>query len=65
MIGLDVQGMSCNHCVMSVTKAVKALDARAEVKVDLAAGRVEVDSAVLDRAKVAAAIEDAGYDVKG
>ena len=65
MIGLDVQGMSCNHCVMSVTKAVKALDAQAEVKVDLAAGRVEVDSAVLDRAKVAAAIEDAGYDVKG
>lgn len=65
MIGLDVQGMSCNHCVMSVTKAVKALDAQAEVKVDLAAGRVQVDSAVLDRAKVAAAIEDAGYDVKG
>ena len=65
MIGLDVHGMSCNHCVMSVTKAVKALDAQAEVKVDLAAGRVEVDSAVLDRARVAAAIEDAGYDVKG
>lgn len=65
MIGLDVQGMSCNHCVMSVTKAVKARDAQAEVKVDLAAGRVEVDSAVLDRAQVAAAIEDAGYDVKG
>jgi copper chaperone len=40
----QVQGMSCGHCVGAVTQAVKTVDPQAEVKVDLASGKVEVQS---------------------
>jgi copper chaperone len=58
----QVQGMSCSHCVGAVTEAVKALDPQAEVKVDLASGRVEVQSQQ-DHAAIARAIEEEGYKV--
>ena len=58
----NVQGMSCGHCVGAVTQAIKSLDPQAEVKVDLATGKVEVQSQQ-DRAALAAAIQDEGYKV--
>jgi copper chaperone len=62
MYQLQVEEMSCGHCVASVTKAVKALDAQASVAVDLAAGQVEVESgAPLEAVK--AAIAGAGFPV--
>ena len=59
---LEVQGMSCAHCVAAITSAVSALPGVADVHVDLASGAVRVDGDP-DRAAVTAAIEDAGYDV--
>ncbi|MUL66902.1 heavy metal transporter [Mycobacterium sp. CBMA 234] len=59
---LEVQGMSCGHCVASITSAVEPLAGVTGVEVDLKAGTVRVDGEP-DRAAVAAAIEDAGYDV--
>ena len=41
----EVKDMSCGHCVMSVTKAVKAVDASAKVDVDLATKKVSVETA--------------------
>jgi len=62
MYQLQVEGMSCSHCVGSVTKAVKGIDAAASVDVDLASKTVKVEStSALEQIK--AAIEDAGYDV--
>lgn len=58
----NVQGMSCGHCVGAVTQAVKGVDPQAEVKVDLASGKVEVASDS-DRAEIAKAIEEEGYKV--
>jgi copper chaperone len=58
----QVQGMSCGHCAGAVTNAVKALDPQAEVKVDLATGKVEVQSQQ-DAAAIARAIEEEGYKV--
>lgn len=43
MIELKVEGMTCNHCVHAVTRAVKSVDPLAEVRVDLEAGTVKVD----------------------
>lgn len=59
---LEVQGMSCGHCVASITSAVEPLPGVTGVEVDLKAGTVRVDGEP-ERAAVAAAIEDAGYDV--
>ena len=60
---LQVKGMSCQHCVRSVEQAIKALDDRSSVSIDLAKGTVEVESDRLDREAVAAAIREEGYEV--
>lgn len=60
---LIVEGMSCGHCVMSVKKAVGALNGVMEVEVDLATKKVEVDGENLNDSLIKEAIEDAGYDV--
>ena len=57
-----VTGMTCGHCVASVTEEISALAGVEDVQVDLASGRVVVTSAAaLDPADVAAAVEEAGY----
>jgi copper chaperone len=58
----QVQGMSCGHCAGVVTQAVKSVDPQAQVKVDLATGKVEVQSQQ-DPAAIAKAIEEEGYKV--
>ena len=60
MIEFDVEGMSCNHCVDAVTRAVKALDPGAAVAVDLAGHKVRIESAS-PREALAAALDEAGY----
>lgn len=59
---LEVHGMSCAHCVASITSAVSPLPGVTAVDVALEAGTVRVDGSP-DVAAVSAAIEDAGYDV--
>ena len=63
MYEFKVEGMSCNHCVQSITRALTKLDSRAKVSVDLGADTVQVDSH-LDAKTLAAEIEEAGYTVK-
>ena len=58
----QVTGMSCGHCVGAVTQAVKAIDPQADVRIDLASGKVDVQSQQ-DRAAIAQAIEEEGYKV--
>jgi copper chaperone len=58
----NVQGMSCGHCEKAVTQAVKSVDPAAVVKVDLATGKVEVQS-VKARDEIAKAIAEEGYPV--
>lgn len=58
----DVKGMSCGHCEKAVTQAVKSLDPAAVVKVDLATGKVEVQSGQA-REAIARAIAEEGYPV--
>jgi copper ion binding protein len=59
---LRVEGMSCGHCVASITEAVTPLPGVTGVAVDLQAGAVTV-SGEPDEAAVVDAIEDCGYDV--
>jgi copper chaperone len=63
MLRLNVDGMSCGHCVGAVTRAVQALDAKAEVRVDLAARIVEAHTDA-GRDAVVEAIANAGYAVQ-
>ncbi|MFA5561227.1 MAG: copper ion binding protein [Eubacteriales bacterium] len=63
---LQVEGMSCQHCVKAVSQAVGALPGVKQVKVDLAAKTVTVDHEMGADAlpRIREAIEEQGYDVK-
>lgn len=59
-----VTGMTCGHCVASVTEEVQEISGVENVEVDLATGAVTITSAAaLDDAAVRAAVEEAGYQV--
>lgn len=62
-----VDGMTCSHCVASVTDELSGLDGVREVNIELVVGgvsRVTVASdAALDRNHVVAAIDEAGYQM--
>jgi copper chaperone len=62
MYQLQVEHMTCGHCVSAVTRAVQAVDAAAKVDVDLASKTVTIDSAT-DLAPLKSAIADAGFPV--
>ena len=57
-----VEGMTCGHCEKAVTKALLALDSQAQVVIDRAQNKVQVES-VQTREALAQAIEDEGYRV--
>ncbi len=60
---LNVNGMSCGHCVNAVTKAVKALAGVGEVAVSLEkkTATVEYDPAQITVDQIKAAITGEGY----
>ncbi len=59
-----VVGMSCEHCTNAVRGELEKLAGVTDVKVDLATGEATVTSeAPLERVAVAAAIDEAGYEL--
>jgi copper chaperone len=61
-----VSGVTCGHCVSSVSTEIGRIDGVTDVRVDLASGKVTVTSGQpLDPALVAAAVDEAGYQVTG
>jgi copper ion binding protein len=61
-----VQGMTCGHCVSSVTEEVGEVAGVRQVDVDLATGRLTVVSDVeVPAADIRAAVEEAGYQLVG
>ena len=61
MITFEVNDITCGHCVSSITKAVKAVDAGAQVQIDLATHRVSIQPTRADAADLHDAIQEAGY----
>ena len=58
----QVQGMTCGHCERAVAQEVGAVEGVLDVRVDLAAGTVTVTvDRPVDRADIAAAVDEAGY----
>lgn len=59
-----VTGMTCGHCVAAVESEVGAIPGVLAARADLATGRLEVEAdAPVDPAAVAAAVDEAGYEV--
>jgi copper ion binding protein len=61
-----VQGMTCGHCVSSVTEEVGEVAGVRKVDVDLSTGRLTVVSDVdVPETDIRAAVEEAGYQLVG
>ena len=60
---LQIRGMTCQHCVHAVTKALQAVPGVDNVSVDLGAARAWVEGAA-DPASLVQAVEKQGYDAK-
>jgi len=59
-----VSGMTCGHCVSAVTMELSLLPSVTEVEVNLESGQVNITSdAELEPAQLAAAIDEAGYEI--
>jgi copper chaperone len=64
MKSIKIKGMTCQHCVMAVTKAISSLDGVKEVKVDLKSGVATYEEVKpVDPKVVAEAVKKAGYEV--
>ena len=62
---LKIQGMTCNHCVMRVAKALKSTAGVQDAQVDLqkAQAVVTYDDAKVSLDKLSFAVVEAGYKV--
>ncbi|MFB3165965.1 copper chaperone [Bacillus niacini] len=65
-VTLNVQGMSCDHCVKAVEGSVGELNGVSTVKVNLKANTVDVEynNQEVSLDKIKETIDDQGYDVE-
>lgn len=62
---INVAGMTCGHCVNSVTEELKKISGVSEVQVELDSGKVEITSTTeISPAAITDAITEAGYELK-
>ncbi len=65
-VELPIKGMTCHHCVMTVTQALKNVEGvrAAEVNLEGAWAKVTFDPTKASRADLAQAVQAAGYQVE-
>ena len=64
MATIKIKGMSCNHCVTAVTKALNQIKGIKDVQVDLSKGEASFEEdQPADMTVVKAQIKKAGYEV--
>lgn len=63
---VTVTGMTCGHCASSVREEIGSIPDVTAVDVDLASGRVAIDSdGPIDPDAIKNAVEEAGYQLAG
>lgn len=62
-VTMQIDGMTCGHCVARVTKALKALEGVDVERLSVGSATVAFDPNATSEEKIAQAIEDQGYAV--
>jgi copper chaperone len=63
-VTVTVSGMTCGHCATSVREEVTSIPGVTAVDVDVASGKVRIDSEHhVDAAAIENAVEEAGYQL--
>ncbi len=60
---LKIEGMSCQHCVMRVKKAIDALAGVSGSDVVVGSAKITFDESKINESEIKAAVEKAGYKV--
>lgn len=60
---LSIQGMTCGHCVKSVSSALRAIDGVEVKKVTIGSAEVSYDEAKVEPEALFCAIEEEGFEV--
>ena len=60
---IQIDGMSCGHCVGQVTKALEGVEGVQVEQVSIGSATIEYDPATTSEERVAQAVEDQGYAV--
>ena len=63
MFTLNVENMTCGHCVRAITQAITDLDPKAEVTVDLETKQVDVES-TLELNKILLVLDEEGFSAQ-
>lgn len=63
MLELTIPAMTCNHCVVTLTKAIEEVDKNANLEFDLETHHLTVETD-LESAVIKDAIEQTGYQVE-
>ncbi len=62
---VHIEGMHCNHCKMSVEKALNSLEGVVKTEVDLEKKQAVIElNKDVDDGKIKAVIEEEGFEVK-
>ncbi len=64
-ITIGIDGMSCQHCVMRVKKAIEGLRGISGLDVQVGTAKVIFDETLVQQKDIEAAIIKAGYKIRG
>ncbi len=62
---IAIEGMSCQHCVMRVKKAIEGLKGINKSDVQIGQAKVTFDESLIQKKQIEEAIVKAGYKIKG
>ncbi|MBS1126585.1 MAG: copper ion binding protein [Nitrospirae bacterium] len=63
-ITINIEGMSCQHCVMRVKKAIEGLAGISGLSVEVGSAKVTFDEAKIQQSVIENAVVKAGYKIK-
>ncbi len=62
---IKIEGMSCQHCVMRVKKAIEALKGINDLDVQIGTVKLKFNEKEVKKEEIEKAIADAGYKIAG
>jgi copper chaperone len=63
-VEIKIEGMTCGHCAMSITKEITGIAGVTDVQVDHQNGKAVVELTGVTNDQLAAAVTEAGYTAK-
>ncbi len=63
-INLKIEGMSCQHCVSSVRKAVDTITGIKLSDISVGSATIDYDESLTDREEIVKAVQSAGFRVE-